>query len=79
MGVSKESISKFLIGNRFHVKLRFLSPENCKQSVYQAYIRFDSQPLKHLLRFTTSLVRYLWVFRTNNIFPLNFVVRYRAF
>ena len=26
MGVSKESISKFLIGNRFHVKLRILSP-----------------------------------------------------
>ena len=31
MGVSKESISKFLIGNRFHVRLR--SPENCKQSL----------------------------------------------
>jgi len=26
MGVSKESISKFLIGNRFHVKLHILSP-----------------------------------------------------
>ena len=26
LGVSKESISKFLIGNRFHVKLRILSP-----------------------------------------------------
>jgi len=33
MGVSKESISKFLIGNRFDVKLRILSPENCKQSL----------------------------------------------
>ena len=33
MGVRKESISKFLIGNRFHVKLRILSPENCKQSL----------------------------------------------
>ena len=33
MGVSKESISKFLIGNRFHVKLRILSPENRKQSL----------------------------------------------
>jgi len=33
MGVSKESISKFLIGNRFHVKLRIISPENCKQSL----------------------------------------------
>jgi len=32
MGVSKESISKFLIGNRFHVKLRIFSPENCKQA-----------------------------------------------
>jgi len=32
-GVSKESIIKFLIGNRFHVKLRILSPENCKQSL----------------------------------------------
>ena len=29
MGVSKESISKFLTGNRFHVKLRILSPEKC--------------------------------------------------
>ena len=28
MGVSKESISKFLIGNRFHVKLRIFSPES---------------------------------------------------
>jgi len=26
MGVSKESISKFLIGNRFHVNLCILSP-----------------------------------------------------
>jgi len=26
MGVSKESISKFLIGNRCHVKLHILSP-----------------------------------------------------
>jgi len=24
---------KFLIRNRFHVKLRILSPENCKQSL----------------------------------------------
>ena len=33
MGVSKESISRCLIGNRFHVKLRILSPENCKRSL----------------------------------------------
>jgi len=32
MGVSKELISKFLIGNHFHVKLRILSTENCNQS-----------------------------------------------
>jgi len=25
-------ISKFLVGNRFHIKLRILSPENRKQS-----------------------------------------------
>jgi len=30
---SKESICIFLIGNRFHVKLRILSAENCKQSL----------------------------------------------
>jgi len=39
MGVSKESISKFLIGNRFHVKLRILSPENCKQSLHNQFMR----------------------------------------
>jgi len=33
MGVSKESINKFLIGNRFHIKLYILSPEICKQSL----------------------------------------------
>jgi len=33
MGVNKESISKFLIGNQFYVKLRIPSPENCKQSL----------------------------------------------
>ena len=33
LGVSKESTSKSLIGYRFHVKLRILSPENCKQSL----------------------------------------------
>jgi len=33
MGESKELISKFVIGNRFHVKLRILSPEHCKQSL----------------------------------------------
>ena len=32
-GCKKESISKFFIGNRFHIKLRILSPENYKQSL----------------------------------------------
>jgi len=32
MGVNKESISKFLIGNQFHVKLRILSP--CSNRIY---------------------------------------------
>jgi len=35
MNISKESISKFLKGNRFHVKLRILSSENCKQSLQE--------------------------------------------
>jgi len=34
MGVSKESISKFLIGNRFHVKLRILSPYSNRINVH---------------------------------------------
>jgi len=33
MGLRKKSIGKFSIGNRFHVKLRILSPEICKQSL----------------------------------------------
>jgi len=33
MEVSKESIGKNLIENRFHVKLRICSPEICKQSL----------------------------------------------
>jgi len=38
MGVSKESISKILIGNRFHVKLRILSPrKSCMQRLRVAY------------------------------------------
>jgi len=34
MGVSKESISKFLIGNRFHVKLRILSPYSNRSTTH---------------------------------------------
>jgi len=37
MGVSKESISKFLIGDRFHVKLRILSPYSNRISVMMTY------------------------------------------
>ena len=36
MGVSMESISKFLIGNRFHVKLRILSPYSNR--IHQTFI-----------------------------------------
>ena len=36
MGVSKESISKFLIGNRFHVKLRIPSPFSNRISRWQS-------------------------------------------
>jgi len=49
MGVSKESISKFLIGNRFHVKLHILSPysnrifETITQQ--QKAIRYKSLPV----------------------------------
>ena len=41
MGVSKESISKFLIGNRFHVKLRILSPYSNR--IYAKKFQFDKQ------------------------------------
>ena len=34
MGASKESISKFLIGYRFHVKLRILSPYSNGSKIY---------------------------------------------
>jgi len=33
MSVSKEFISKCLLGNRFHLKLRILSHKNCKQKL----------------------------------------------
>jgi len=32
MGASTKCIRKFLIGNRFHVKLRIHSPENCRKA-----------------------------------------------
>ena len=54
MCVSKESISKFLIGNRFHVKLRILSPENCKQSLrvksWKAEVTADKNKLKTTIK-----------------------------
>jgi len=40
MGVSKESISKFLIGNRFHVKLRIVSPYS---KLYLKHLFHESQ------------------------------------
>ena len=45
VGVSKESISNILIGNRFHVQLRVLIPEICKQSLrvksWKAKVRLE--------------------------------------
>ena len=43
MGVSKESISKFLIGNRFHVKLRILS-----EDVRMRNFTWNRFPIKNL-------------------------------
>jgi len=54
MGVSKESISKFLVGNRFHVKLRILSPDNCKQSLqaksWKAEVTAEKKQLKTTIK-----------------------------
>ena len=58
MGVSKESIIKFLIGNRFHVKLRILSPENCKQSLrvksWKAEVTAEKNKLKTTIKRRTA-------------------------
>jgi len=43
MGVSKESISKFLIGDRFHVKLCILSPYSNRRF----YRKSISRKIKH--------------------------------
>ena len=47
MGVSKESISKFLIGNRFHVKLRILSPYS--KGLRMRNFTWTRFPIKNLL------------------------------
>ena len=44
MGVSKESISKFLIGNRFHVKLRILSPYSNRSGAQFVLIQIEVVP-----------------------------------
>ena len=46
MGVSKKSIGKFLIGNRFHVKLCILSPYSNRRMRNFTWNRF---PIKNLL------------------------------
>jgi len=55
MGVSKESISKFLIGNRFHVTLRILSPENCKQSLQVKSWKAEVKKKKNKLKTTSKI------------------------
>jgi len=47
MGVSKETISKLLIGNRFHVKLRILSPYSNRTNV-PSKMRNCAPPPDHL-------------------------------
>jgi len=42
MGVSKKSISKFLIGNRCHVKLRILIPYSNRIRFYRILFEKDS-------------------------------------
>jgi len=57
MGVSKESISKFLIGNRFHVKLRILSPYSnriCSNQVSNAPIKFQMLCKAFIMRLTAK-------------------------
>ena len=49
MGVSKESISKFLIGNRFHVKLRILSPYSNLKGLRMRNFMWNRFPIKNLL------------------------------
>ena len=54
IGISKESISKFLIGNRFHVQLHILSPENCKQSLRVKSWKAEVTAEKNKLRTTNK-------------------------
>jgi len=58
MGVSKESISKFLIGNRFHVKLRILSPYSNRRNTNSilAYTRRGKYILKQTKNCAWQLV-----------------------
>ena len=44
MDASKESISKFLIGNRYHVKLRILSPYSNR--IIQTYLNIQIKSFK---------------------------------
>jgi len=56
IGVSKESISKFLIGNRFHVKLRNLSPYSNRIFFFNKdYLRPNSSWHEWSGKFLTAL------------------------
>ena len=48
MGVIEESISKFSVGNRFHVKLRILSPY-ANRIYFLSKIKFFLHPINNLL------------------------------
>jgi len=65
MGVSKESISKFLIGSRFHVKLRILSPYSTSVATSPMALRWMcDQPRMGCARRTTPI--YIYVAQTSN-------------
>jgi len=55
MGVIKESISKFLIGNRFHVKLRIFSPYSNRMFQSLSVFRTSFNHLAFLNKFEMPL------------------------
>jgi len=58
MDVGKESIIKFLVGNRFHVKLRILGPYSNRiwfSLIYLKSIKFD---LSESIKFSDRFLAY---------------------
>ena len=66
MGVSKESISKFLVGNRFHVKLRILSPySNIYLNIYFKYLFQFEISIKYLFISNIYFIYFKYLFISN--------------